>query len=69
MLTLRYGTESTHASSLIMLEYTLMLAATSSGAYASVLVVLFGWDRWLSILVGGAVVLVYATVGGMWSIT
>ncbi|HJG63325.1 MAG TPA: sodium:solute symporter [Corynebacterium stationis] len=69
MLTLRYGTESTQASSLIMLAYTLMLAATSSGAYASVFVVLFGWERWLSILVGGAVVLIYATVGGMWSIT
>src|SRR5699024_12012003 len=69
MLTLRYGVESTQASSLIMLAYTLMLAATSSGAYASVFVVLFGWERWVSILVGGAVVLVYATVGGMWSIT
>src|SRR5699024_10806940 len=31
MLTLRYGVESTQASSLIMLAYTLMLAATSSG--------------------------------------
>src|SRR5690625_7084788 len=51
MLTLRYGTESTQASSLIMLAYTLMLSATSSGAYASVFVVLFGWERWLSILV------------------
>lgn len=51
-----------------MLAYTLMLAATSSGAYASVFVVLFGWERWVSILVGGAVVLIYATIGGMWSI-
>ncbi|QNQ91143.1 sodium:solute symporter [Corynebacterium poyangense] len=69
MLTLRYGTESTQAASVIMLAYTLMLAATSTGAYASIFVVLFGWDRWLSILVGGCVVLIYAVVGGMWSIT
>jgi SSS family solute:Na+ symporter len=32
-------------------------------------VVLFGWDRWLAIAIGGAIVLVYSTIGGMWSIT
>ena len=69
MLTLRYGSEATQASSIVMLAYTLMLAATSTGAYASIFVVLFGWDRWLSIVVGGGIVLVYAVVGGMWSIT
>lgn len=52
-----------------MLAYTLMFAATSTGAYASVFVVLFGWDRWLAILVGGVVVLAYSVIGGMWSIT
>ena len=52
-----------------MLAYTLMLAATSTGAYASVFVVLFGWGRWLAILVGGVVVLAYSVIGGMWSIT
>ena len=52
-----------------MLAYTLMLAATSTGAYASVFVVLFGWDRWLAILVGSVVVLAYSVIGGMWSIT
>ncbi len=31
--------------------------------------VLSGWDRWLAIAVGGAIVLVYSTIGGMWSIT
>ncbi|MEW1981012.1 sodium:solute symporter [Citricoccus sp. NPDC079358] len=69
MLTLRYGSEATQVSSIVMLAYTLMLAATSTGAYASIFVVLFGWDRWLSIVVGGGIVLVYAVVGGMWSIT
>lgn len=69
MLLMRYGTESTQAASIIMLAYTLMLAATSTGAYASIFIVVFGWDRWLAILVGGAVVLLYSTIGGMYSIT
>ena len=69
MLTLRYGSEATQVSSIVMLAYTLMLAATSTGAYASIFVVLFGWDRWLAIVVGGAIVLAYSVIGGMWSIT
>jgi len=69
MLTLRYGVHATRFSGIVMLAYTLMLCATSTGAYATIMVVLFGWERWLAILVGGAIVLVYSTVGGMWSIT
>jgi SSS family solute:Na+ symporter len=69
MLTLRYGTRATRVSGIVMLAYTLMLSATSTGAYATIFVVLFGWDRATSIALGGAIVLVYSTVGGMWSIT
>jgi SSS family solute:Na+ symporter len=70
MLTLRYGEGvATRLSGLVMLGYTLMLCATSTGAYATIFVVLFGWSRALSILTGGIVVLVYSTIGGMWSIT
>lgn len=69
MLTLRYGKKSTQLSSIVMLAYTLMLCATSTGAYATIFVVLFGWDRWLAILIGGLVVIIYSTIGGMWSIT
>jgi solute:Na+ symporter, SSS family len=69
MLTLRYGSRATEASGIVMLAYTLMLCATSTGAYATIFVVLFDWDRALAIAVGGAIVLVYSTVGGMWSIT
>ena len=64
MLTLRYGVHATRFSGIVMLAYTLMLCATSTGAYATIMVVLFGWERWLAILVGGAIVLVYSTVGG-----
>ncbi len=69
MLSLRYGSEATKASGIVMLAYTLMLCATSTGAYATIFVVLFGWDRALAIAVGGAIVVVYSTIGGMWSIT
>lgn len=70
MLTLRYGSRNaTHMSGIVMLAYTVMLCATSTSAYATIFVVLFGWERWVSILVGGAIVLVYSSIGGMWSIT
>ena len=69
MLTLRYGTRATQTSGIVMLAYTLMLCATSTSAYATIFVVLFGWERWVAIAVGGAIVLVYSTIGGMWSIT
>lgn len=69
MLSLRYGAEATKMSGIVMLAYTIMISATSTGAYATIFVVLFGWDRWLAIAVGGAIVLVYSTIGGMWSIT
>lgn len=69
MLTLRYGSRATQTSGIVMLAYTLMLCATSTGAYATIFVVLFDWERWMAIAVGGAIVLVYSTIGGMWSIT
>ncbi|HAY43264.1 MAG TPA: sodium:solute symporter [Micrococcaceae bacterium] len=70
MLTLRYGSKSaTNTSGLVMLAYTLMLCATSTSAYATIFVVLFGWEKWLAIAIGGAIVVVYSTIGGMWSIT
>ncbi|WP_434992493.1 sodium:solute symporter [Arthrobacter sp. Ld5] len=69
MLTLRYSHRATRVSGIVMLAYTLMLCATSTGAYATIFVVLFGWDRAVSIAVGGAIVLIYSTIGGMWSIT
>ena len=56
MLTLRYGVHATQISGIVMLAYTLMLCATSTGAYATIFVVLFGWERWLAIAVGGAIV-------------
>lgn len=70
MLSLRYGSrQATQTSSVVMLAYTLMLCATSTSAYATVFVVLFDWEKWLAISIGGGVVVLYSTIGGMWSIT
>src|SRR5699024_2764050 len=69
MLTLRYGHEATQGASFVMLAYTLMICATSTGAYASIFVVLFDWGRWVSVLVGGSVVLIYSVSGGMCGIS
>ncbi|MGP9726922.1 sodium:solute symporter [Glutamicibacter sp. 287] len=70
MLTLRYGSKSaTNTSGMVMLAYTLMLCATSTSAYATIFLVLFDWEKWHAIAIGGAIVVVYSTIGGMWSIT
>jgi len=69
MLSLRYGVDATSASGVVMAAYTLMLSVTSTIAYATVFNVLFGTDRTVSVIIGGAVVMLYSAIGGMWSIT
>lgn len=69
MLGLRYGGTTTRVASVVMLGYTVMLTVTSTSAYASIFMVLFGWDRWLALVVGGGIVLFYSSTGGMLSIT
>jgi len=65
----RYSPRTKHVSALVMMAYALMLAATSVIAIGTVMQVLFGLPFWVSILVGGGVVVVYSAVGGMWSLT
>lgn len=69
MLTLRYGEGSRVISGVVMCAYTLMLAVTSTIAYATIFSVLFGLDKVPSILIGGGTVILYSALGGMWSIT
>ena len=69
MLRLRYGVDATSASGIVMVAYTLMLSVTSTIAYATVFNVLFGTDRTVSVIIGGAIVMLYSSIGGMWSIT
>ncbi|MFI7098566.1 sodium:solute symporter [Streptomyces sp. NPDC050161] len=69
MLDLRYGGVAGVISGVVMWAYTLMLAVTSTIAYATIFDVLFGLDRTVSIVLGGVIVVGYSTLGGMWSIT
>ncbi|MGW0545863.1 sodium:solute symporter [Streptomyces altiplanensis] len=70
MLDLRYGGgRAGIISGVVMWAYMLMLAVTSTIAYATIFDVIFGMDRAFSIVLGGAVVVAYSTLGGMWSIT
>ncbi|MFF2845631.1 sodium:solute symporter [Streptomyces sp. NPDC058001] len=69
MLDLRYGGRAGVISGVVMWAYTLMLAVTSTIAYATIFDVLFDMNRTLSIILGGSIVVAYSTLGGMWSIT
>jgi solute:Na+ symporter, SSS family len=69
MLELRYGPGSSVLSGAVMFGYTLMLSVTSTIAYATIFGALLDLGRVSSIVIGGAVVVLYSTLGGMWSIT
>ncbi|HEY5879249.1 MAG TPA: sodium:solute symporter [Nakamurella sp.] len=69
MLELRYGRGASLLSGIVMWAYTLMLAVTSTIAYGTVFGVLFDIGKVPAILIGGAVVVCYSVLGGMWSIT
>lgn len=69
MLELRYGPGSSVLSGVVMWAYTLMLAVTSTIAYATIFAALLDLGKVPSILLGGSVVVLYSTLGGMWSIT
>ena len=69
MLELRYGSGLGTPTGVVMWAYTLMLAVTSTIAYATIFGVLLDIGRVPAIVIGGVVVVVYATLGGMWSVT
>ncbi|MGW1293621.1 sodium:solute symporter [Streptomyces sp. NPDC002533] len=69
MLDLRYGGRAGIISGIVMWAYTLMLAVTSTIAYATIFDVLFDVNRTVAIVLGGTIVVAYSTLGGMWSIT
>ncbi|WP_027897034.1 sodium:solute symporter [Zestomonas thermotolerans] len=64
-----YTPAARHASAAIMLVYALMIAATSTIAIGTVMEVLFGLPFWTAVLIGGGIVVLYSTIGGMWSLT
>ncbi len=65
----RYNPTARHVSAVIMLGYALMIGATSTIAIGSVTQVLLGLPFWVSIVLGGGIVVVYSTTGGMWALT
>ena len=65
----RYNPMARTASAVIMLAYALMIGVVSILAIGTVLQVLFDLPFWLSVLVGGGVVVIYSAIGGMWSLT
>jgi len=69
MLKLRYGIDGAGASGIVMAAYTLMLTVSSTIAYSTIFSVLFGFGQIYSVILGGAIVVCYSSLGGMWAIT
>ncbi|GAB3213398.1 sodium:solute symporter [Marinactinospora thermotolerans] len=69
MLDLRYGGGSRVISGLVMWGYTFMLTVPSTLAFSTVFSGLFDMPRAVAIILGGAIVVTYSTLGGMWSVT
>ncbi|WP_017594874.1 sodium:solute symporter [Nocardiopsis potens] len=69
MLDLRYGGNSRAVSGLVMWGYTFMLTVPSTLAFSTVFSGLFDMPRTAAIILGGAIVVGYSALGGMWSVT
>ena len=69
MLDLRYGGRSRVISGLVMWGYTFMLTVPSILAFSTIFSGLFDLPRVAAIVLGGAIVVLYSTMGGMWSVT
>lgn len=69
VLSRRYHPAARVTSGIIMLAYDLMVAVTSIIAIGSVMQVMFDLPFAVAILIGGGSVVLYATLGGMWSLT
>ncbi|WP_017537327.1 sodium:solute symporter [Nocardiopsis halophila] len=69
MLDLRYGGNSRAVSGLVMWGYTFMLTVPSTLAFSTVFSGLFDMHRAVAVILGGAIVVTYSALGGMWSVT
>lgn len=68
-LDLRYGGNSRVVSGLVMWGYTFMLTVPSILAFSTIFSGLFELPRVAAIILGGSIVVLYSTMGGMWSVT
>lgn len=64
-----YGPYARTLSAVVMLVYLFMIAVLQMVSIGTVLEVMLGWPKSVSMLVGGLVVLVYVVIGGMWAVT
>jgi len=69
LLQRRYNPAARLSGAVIMIAYALMVAVASIVACGTILHGLFGLPFWGGVLLGGGVVVLYAVIGGMWSIT
>ncbi|MBE9376487.1 sodium:solute symporter [Saccharopolyspora sp. HNM0983] len=69
LLDLRYGGSTGFVAGAVMWGYTLMLTVTSVLAFSTVFSVFFDMPRPVAVALGGGIVVCYASLGGMWSIT
>lgn len=65
----RFGSSARSLSAVVMAVYDLMVAVTATIAMGALTATMFQWDPKLAILVGGAVVVFYTVIGGMWAVT
>jgi SSS family solute:Na+ symporter len=65
----RYSPMARQASAVIMFAYALMIGVVSTLAMGTMMEVLLGLPFWISILLCGGVVVLYSSIGGMWSLT
>lgn len=69
MLELRYGPGARLLSGLVMCIYALLLCVVATLGYGTILSATFGVGKVPTMIAGGAVVIIYSLLGGMWSIT
>lgn len=69
LLDIRFGKVPKYMSSLFLFIYLVVLSSVQIIACGSLLNTLFGWDLALSMLIGGAVGIIYSTMGGMLAVT
>ena len=69
LLQRRYNSAARLSGAVIMIAYALMVAVASIVACGTILHGLFALPFWGGVLLGGGIVVLYAVIGGMWSIT
>jgi SSS family solute:Na+ symporter len=69
MLELRFNRQARLLSAVLMAVYAALIAVIQVIAIGTLLTALLGWDLSAGMLLGGAVVLSYTWLGGMWSVS